>query len=144
MKQLQVVSFALVHDTTMARSFYRVQLADGAAPEYDPFSSIRARSLAHAYNAEKNPGAYRFYDDDGVLEIQPAQAADQQPKEHAIPLLTQEQKEQEVKKVILTLLDLLETNKPNDRSDKDRLWAIVRTDAQKLLAFWRYMEESGA
>lgn len=57
-------------------------------------------------------------------------------------LLTQEQKEQQVKEAILILLDLLETNKPNDRSEKDRLWAIVRTDAQKLLAFWRYMEET--
>ena len=136
MNQLQVVSFALVHDTTMARSFYRVQLADGTAPEYDPFSSIRARSLAHAHDAEGNPGAYRFYDDDGVLEIQPAQA-DQQPKEHAMPEMT---KDEEVEAAILKLLDLLEKNKPNDRSDKDRLWAIIRTDAQKLLAFWFYME----
>lgn len=50
-------------------------------------------------------------------------------------------KEQEVKEAILILLNLLETNKPNDRSEKDRLWAIVRTDAQKLFAFWCYLEE---
>ena len=49
-------------------------------------------------------------------------------------------KEQEVQEAILKMLDLLETNKPNDRSDKDRLWAMIRTDAQKLLAFWFYME----
>lgn len=50
-------------------------------------------------------------------------------------------KEQEVQEAILKLLDLLERNKPNDRTEKDRLWAIARTDAQKLLAFWRYLEE---
>ena len=54
-----------------------------------------------------------------------------------MPEMTQDE---EVEAALLKLLDLLETNKPNDRSDKDRLWAIIRTDAQKLLAFWFYME----
>lgn len=49
-------------------------------------------------------------------------------------------KDEEVEATILQLLDLLEKNKPGDRSEKDRLWAILRTDAQKLLAFWFYME----
>ena len=49
-------------------------------------------------------------------------------------------KDEEVEAALLKLLDLLEKNKPNDRSEKDRLWAIIRTDAQKLLAFWFYME----
>ena len=49
-------------------------------------------------------------------------------------------KDEEVEAAILKLLDLLEKNKPNDRSEKDRLWAIIRTDTQKLLAFWFYME----
>ena len=38
------------------------------------------------------------------------------------------------------LLMALDAGRPNDRSEKDRLWAILRTDAQKLLAFWFYME----
>lgn len=49
-------------------------------------------------------------------------------------------KDETVEAAILNLLDLLEKNKPGDRSEKDRLWAIIRTDAQKLLAFWFYME----
>lgn len=49
-------------------------------------------------------------------------------------------KDEEVEATILQLLDLLEKNKPGDRSEKDRLWAILRTDTQKLLAFWFYME----
>lgn len=46
----------------------------------------------------------------------------------------------EVETTICRLLDLLNEHKPNDRSEKDRLWAIMRTDAQKLLAFWLYLE----
>ena len=49
-------------------------------------------------------------------------------------------KDEEVEAAILRLLDLLEKNKPGDRSAKGRLWAIIRTDAQKLLAYWFYME----
>ena len=49
-------------------------------------------------------------------------------------------KDEEVEAAIIRLLDLLNEYKPNDRSEKDRLWAIIRTDAQKLLAFWFYME----
>lgn len=48
--------------------------------------------------------------------------------------------DEKVESAILTLLDLLNEHKPNDRSEKDRLWAILRTDAQKLLAFWFFME----
>lgn len=49
-------------------------------------------------------------------------------------------KDEEVEAAIIRLLDLLNEHKPNDRSEKDRLWSIIRTDAQKLLAFWFYME----
>ncbi len=49
-------------------------------------------------------------------------------------------KDGEVEAAILRLLNLLNEHKPNDRSEKDRLWAIIRTDVQKLLSFWFYME----
>ena len=48
--------------------------------------------------------------------------------------------DEEVEAALLKLLDLVNQNKPGDSSDKDRLWAILRTDVQKLLAFWFYLE----
>ena len=48
--------------------------------------------------------------------------------------------DEEVEAAIIHLLDLVKQNKPGDRSDKDRLWAILRTDTEKLLAFWFYLE----
>lgn len=48
--------------------------------------------------------------------------------------------DEEVEAAIIKLLELVENNKPNDRSEKDRLWAILRTDTEKLLAFWFYIE----
>lgn len=48
--------------------------------------------------------------------------------------------DEEVEAAIIKLFDLVNQHKPNDRSEKDRLWAILRTDVQKLLAFWFYLE----
>lgn len=53
---------------------------------------------------------------------------------------TQTQREAEVSDALQMAVMLLSQNKPNDRSEKDRLWAIARTDAEKLLAFWYYLE----
>lgn len=53
---------------------------------------------------------------------------------------TQTQRETEVRDALQMAVMLLSENKPNDRSEKDRLWAIARTDAEKLLAFWYYLE----
>ena len=47
---------------------------------------------------------------------------------------------EEVEAAIIKLFDMVNKHKPNDRSEKDRLWAILRTDVQKLLAFWFYLE----
>lgn len=33
--------------------------------------------------------------------------------------------------------ELMKENKPNDRSETDRCWAIAITDMQKLLAFFK-------
>jgi hypothetical protein len=46
----------------------------------------------------------------------------------------------EIETTIQLLLKLLNEHKPNDRSELDRLWAILRTDVQKAYAFWLYME----
>lgn len=35
------------------------------------------------------------------------------------------------------LFSLLKSNKPNDRTEQDRLWAIAVTDMQKLRAFFK-------
>lgn len=48
--------------------------------------------------------------------------------------------DEEVEAAIIHLLALVKQNKPGDRSEKDRLWAILRTDTEKLLAFWFYLE----
>lgn len=47
---------------------------------------------------------------------------------------------EKIEMIIVHLLDLLNEHKPNDRSELDRLWAILRTDVQKVYAFWLYME----
>lgn len=49
-------------------------------------------------------------------------------------------KNEKVELAIRHLLMAIDAGKPNDRSEKDRLWAIMRTDTQKLLAFWFYIE----
>lgn len=48
--------------------------------------------------------------------------------------------DEEVEAAIIHLLDLVKQNRPGDSSDKDRLWTILRTDTEKLLAFWFYLE----
>lgn len=55
----------------------------------------------------------------------------------AIPEMSPDEK---VESAIIHLLDLVKQNKPGDSSDKDRLWTILRTDTEKLLAFWFYLE----
>lgn len=39
---------------------------------------------------------------------------------------------------IQELILLLKDNKPNDRSARDRYWAILITDLEKILAFYTY------
>ena len=46
----------------------------------------------------------------------------------------------QIREAIQMALMLLNQNKPDDRSERDRLWAIARTEAEKLLAFWFYVE----
>ncbi len=48
--------------------------------------------------------------------------------------------DEEVEAAIIRLMDLLSAHKPNDRSEKDRKWAIIRTDVEKIYGFWLYME----
>lgn len=48
--------------------------------------------------------------------------------------------DERVEDAIIRMLDLIVKYKPNDKSDKDRLWAILKTDAEKLLAWWFYVE----
>lgn len=45
-----------------------------------------------------------------------------------------------MKEKIEKLIEELKLQKLNDRSEKDRLWAIAITDAEKLLAFVIYAE----
>ena len=47
----------------------------------------------------------------------------------------------QVREAMQMALMLLKQHKPEDRSERDRLWAIARTDQEKLLAFWFYLEK---
>lgn len=38
---------------------------------------------------------------------------------------------------LMEVLQTVKDNKPNDRSEEDRYWAIVVTDLEKLAAFFR-------
>lgn len=42
-----------------------------------------------------------------------------------------------VERALLDLLDAIAAEKPNDRSEKDRTMAILKTDAEKLLAWYK-------
>ena len=44
--------------------------------------------------------------------------------------------EEQVFSALTTTLAMMEGGKPNDRSEKGRLWAIVKTDLQKVEALW--------
>jgi len=44
--------------------------------------------------------------------------------------------EEQIYSSLLTALVLMEEKKPNDRSERDRLWAILKTDLQKVEALW--------
>lgn len=43
----------------------------------------------------------------------------------------------ETEKKLREALEALKAEKPNDRSDKDRYWAIVITDVEKAIAVFK-------
>lgn len=44
--------------------------------------------------------------------------------------------EKEILDLLQEVIELLEASKPGDRSELDRAYAIAKTDAEKLHAFW--------
>lgn len=40
---------------------------------------------------------------------------------------------------LVRTLAILRENKPNDRSDRDRIYAIVITDMEKTIAYFKHM-----
>lgn len=64
-----------------------------------------------------------------------------QPEIGANAEVTQSAEVIQVREAIQMALMLLKQHKPEDRSERDRLWAIARTDLEKLLAFWFYLEK---
>lgn len=44
--------------------------------------------------------------------------------------------EVEILHELTTLVEKMKENKPGDRSEQDRHWAIAITEAQKLVAWW--------
>lgn len=70
MEELPAIGFGNVNDATVGKSFYDVHLADGSVRRYEFFDAVQMRSYKHIYGALDNPGAYRFYDNDGVLVIE--------------------------------------------------------------------------
>lgn len=51
-------------------------------------------------------------------------------------------KEFEVLRCLDDLLRTLQANKPNDRSEKDRIYAVTITDVQKVYAWFQYVFSS--
>ena len=52
--------------------------------------------------------------------------------------MTKLSKEEVIDRGFIELRNLIHDMKPNDRSEKDRLWAIAMTDLEKGQAFWHY------
>jgi hypothetical protein len=50
-------------------------------------------------------------------------------------------KQQEVHQRMIELLETLKANKPDDRSELDKVYAVAITDAQKLFAWWVFAYE---
>lgn len=62
---------------------------------------------------------------------------ERQLKERVIAQKAGEQNSLYVFAEVERLFALLKSNKPNDRSEADRCWAIAVTDMQKLVAFFK-------
>lgn len=45
-----------------------------------------------------------------------------------------------IEALIMELLYQIENNKPNNRSEADRLYAILKTDTQKLYALYLFIK----
>lgn len=45
--------------------------------------------------------------------------------------------ESDIEEMLTTAHESMQVMKPNDRSEKDRLWAILLTDLQKLKTLYR-------
>jgi hypothetical protein len=51
----------------------------------------------------------------------------------------------EIGQMIINIIDLLKNKKPNDRSELDRNYAVIITDAEKLFAYFRtYIQDKTA